>query len=321
MPDIDFGSLGQQATALVNESNAAPTTGATTTSVQAPADQSALSQQQSTQPAGVQPPTGSEQSAITPPATPSGQPSQAEPTYDVDLGNGRIEKLTQSQIRDLHGSGLRQADYTKKTQELAQHRQIVEQAAERLQLQMQQFEAVQRLQSNPELAKQFLQQQQQAADPNRPVTAADLQQFQQQLVQQQQALQQGAQAYVENRLQVANMAESINATLNEVYKETPALKQLPELEDVMRYRVAQLNPQSLEEAQQAFKNVAKDLASSLGISAVNRQQQQQQASQQLAATGTQPPGGAAVGQQKPNFYNKGKRDIDWKALAGAATQV
>ena len=323
MPDIDFASLGAQAAGMIDSSNAAAASGATVESVQAPADTSALGTQPNPQPTGVQQPAGGEQTPSLQPNA-GGQPQQqtVEPTFDVDFGNGRVEKLTQSQIRELHSNGLRQADYTRKTQELAQQRQLVEQAAQRVQLQLQQAEALRQLQSNPELANKILEQQRQAADPNRPVTLAELQAFQQNLTQREQTLQQTAQSYVEDRLQVANFAESINATLNEIYRELPALQKVGELEDVMRYKVAQLKPNNLEEAQQAFKQVAKDLATQLGISpSVNRQQQQQQVNQQLSATGTQPPGGTAPGQQKPSFYNKGKRDIDWSRLAEAARQV
>lgn len=65
-------------------------------------------------------------------ATPEGQSSttDADSTANGDTGDGKIVidgvELTGEQIRELQDGGLRQADYTRKTQELAEQRRQLE---------------------------------------------------------------------------------------------------------------------------------------------------------------------------------------------------
>jgi len=122
----------------------------------------------------------------------------------------------------------------------------------------------------------YLLQQQMAAqgpamDPNEPITAgqaqqylsAQAQQLQQRIEQLEQKLVKGvnetrqvAAQEAQDLIETARHAESINATISSIYEETRYCNR-PEMEDLMRWRVAQRKPQTIEEANAAFKEVVR----------------------------------------------------------------
>jgi hypothetical protein len=312
--EVDFGSLGTQAIAMAAESPSAG--GATTdslihspTPVPSPVTDTASATSATTPTTPVSPSTD--------PAIP-GQP--AERTYEIEI-DGKVEKLTASQIKELQASGLRQSDYTQKTQEVARKRQEAEAVMQELHQRQQQ---IQQLLSNPAQLLQLAQQQMQAAqpqapvDPNQPVTIGQMQQIIGQLQQAQQGLVHEAQQLVDNKLQVAQYAETINQTITGLYNEFPVLKARPEFEDVMRYNVAKMDPKTPEEAVAAFKIVAKELNDSIEETYKSRQQAANTQRAQLAATGIEPPGGVAPQPAAPNYMRSDKRDLDWNKLAASA---
>jgi hypothetical protein len=145
LDSFDFSKLGQEAVKLAETTSsgqAAANIAPPVANVGAPA----------TQPPNVQ----TQQPTV--PAT-AGQPVAGDPTdplIDVDFGNGRVEKLTRSQITaklaEADANGLRQADYTRKTQELARQRQEVMNA-------QQELEQYRLIRSNPQALYQQLHQQ------------------------------------------------------------------------------------------------------------------------------------------------------------------
>lgn len=313
-PSIDFSALGAEAANMINS-------GATTESVQP------------INPSPVVPPAGdSAPPASVPPSLTQDNPALQTPqgeqpaTFEVDLGNGQKETLTAEQIRELRANGLRQADYTRKTQELAQQRQQAEAMLQQLRNEQAQ---IQQVLSNPQalmyLAQQQLASQPAPLDPNAPLTVGQLQQtvqaIQQQLQQSQLQVAQQTEQLVQDRLQTANYAESINSTLGELYTQHPVLKLTPETEDILRYRVAQklTDTSTLDDAIVAFKAEAATLAQAYDSYYTQRQQSQQAQRAALAATGTEAPGGAAPQPTKQSFGNG--RSVDWKALQDAALSL
>jgi hypothetical protein len=252
----------------------------------------------------------------------------------VDFGNGHVEKLTRSQIVELKQNGLRQADYTRKTQELAQQRQQADQALQMQQQYEMQLAQARAILSNPHLMRQEADRQlaaQQPIDPNQPLTMAHAQQLTQrigqvlqnaenQAIERAHTIEQNAQRYVEDRIITANYGEAINATLAQVKAANPILSTIPELEDVIRYRVAQLEPASIEEAQQHFQTIGGEIARGLQAQAEARFQQQVATRATLAATATEPAGGGAP-QPSPIKFNLPTGKIDWNALKDAAKQM
>lgn len=305
MADINYADLGQKVTEMINS-------GASTESVPVPetvVDPTSQQQNTSVNADGQQQPTPPVNTPSSDDTSAQGTPQEQPKTYEVDFGNGRVETLTAAQIKELHESGLRQADYTKKTQELANERKQVEGIKER----------IQQVVSNPQwmlqLAQQQLaaqqQQQQQQIDPNQPVSFAAAQQMQQQLQEQ-------TARYVQDQLATAKYAENINDTLGGLFKSHPVLTVNPENEDIIRYRVAQQMDENttLPQAQALFKAEAEKLAKAYDEFYTQRSQQAEAQRAQLAKTGTESPGGAAPQPTKPSYVTNGK--VDWAKLAKAA---
>jgi hypothetical protein len=271
------------------------------------------------------------------PVQPTGQvavPGQApvvqgDPTFEVDFGNGKVEKLTQAQIRE---GFLRQQDYTKKTTDVANNRKQLETAAQQLAQYNQEVAFARQLLANPQFAQQWAQSQlgpqvpQVPVDPNTPLTVADaqtlvnnfrreIQQVQQSSIQEVQKAQQLGQQYVEDRMQVADYGEKINQTLSKTFNELPVLKVRPEFEDIIRYRVAQAAPESIDDTLKAFDSISREFARELDQHYQGRQVQQQQQVTNLATTGIELPGGSAPPVEQQKFVKAGK--LDWKGLQSA----
>lgn len=291
------------------------------------------------------------ESAQVPPASPVATPStptvettppatsgQAEELLSFDFGNGRVEQLTKEQVRqklkDAEAGSMLMKDYTQKTQALATSKRDVEAMAAELQrramilqqaqLQLQQGQNPQTVYQQPFAPQQQPVVPQPVLDPTAPMTVAQAaqlaQSFEQRLQMQEQQILQQARGAFEDRLEVANYSEQINNTLGEVFKEHPVLKVEPELEDVLRYRVAQTKPETVEQAQAAFRTIAKEMATKLGSVYAQQQQQREIQKANLTTGGIVPPGGAAPQPQAPS-YKTPKGDLDWNKLREAALQI
>lgn len=330
LDNFDFGKLGAQALDMANAD----------TGVQAPVV---------AQPVAPASPSVSDANVVSPPApaqTPA-TPVQPvnEPVFEVQLGNGKVEKFTQSQlaqrIAEADADRLRQADYTRKTQELARQRQEQENVIAQAIKQQNELNQYRQFLSNPQV-QQLLQRQQQPTavvqqpqfDPSQAMTMGqgqslatavsnEIAQIRQQMQNPSitpQQIQQVAQEIVEDRMQVANYGTSISQTLNEIWQEHPILAVTPENEDILRYKVAQMQPASLEEAQQAFKTIATEMATKITATFREKQQQQVATKAQLASGGIEPPGGAAP-QPAPTSFKDAKGGLDWKLLSQAAMGI
>lgn len=312
--DIDFSGIGKQAIEMINS---APPSGTPETPAAVPAS-----------PSPVETPVAAATIDAAPVITGQAAPVAPEQTFDVDMGGGKIEKLTVAQVRELHANGLRQQDYTRKTQELSRQRSEVE--AVYSQLQQVQTE----LQRRAQLIQQASQPpvpEQPPIDPTQPMTYAHgmqmaqafqerMQQLESGWGQQAQTAQEQAAQYVEDRLQIGKYAEGINATLGEIYQQQPLLKAVPEFEDMLRFRVSQLAPTSIEETQQAFRTVSADLVKNIESAFNARQQQQVVQRTALTTQGIEPPGGAVPQAPTPN-YRKSDGKLDWDRLRDAALQL
>lgn len=270
-----------------------------------------------------------------PAATPATSP------LTIDWGNGQVERFeTEAQLVEAYRKGaLRMADYTRKTQEAARVREEAQTLMQQLQPYQQFLPLVQQLaQGNVQQVVQQLQAQveaQKPLDPNAPVTVAQTMQLaeamaqriqeQQQLMQtSSEELKQYAQQMVQDQLQTANYAERINGTLNQVYTEHPILSEVksgpvPELEQLIRFRVVQMQPGNIDEAIQATKVVAKEFAEKWNQIYTAKAQQQQVQRQQVVSQGLESPGGVAPQPAKQSFGNG--RSLDWKNLREAAASM
>jgi hypothetical protein len=293
-------------------------------------------------PAGEAPPA-TPPSSITPPATPpasaAAAPSATPAVNDgieVEFEPGKVQKLTKDEIK---AGMLRQADYTRKTQELATLRKQAEEAVAVSQKITEEREQLRQVLSDPRalmyLAQQQLAQQQGPQfDPEAPASMGAIAQLAQQnqaqlqqyLAQIEQgmgtAAEQAKQAAVDEvvgRIETAKHSETINAKLATIYETNPVLQSVPEIEDVIRYRVSQMQPATIDEALKAFEKVSGEVAAAMGEKFNNARKEQVIAKQKLVDGGIEPPGGAAVPANTPTSFRDSKTNvIDWKNLSAAA---
>jgi hypothetical protein len=323
--EFDFGAVNAQVTEYLNKENSTPAPVSTPAAVSAPVE---------TPPAPVSRPSGEAPAVAATPAPVSDKP--VVDGIDVEFEPGKVQRLTRQEIKD---GWLRQADYTKKTTEAAEMRKQAEAVMARGQQMEAEREQLRQVLSNPQ-ALMYLAQQQLAEaqgpqyDPNAPVNmgqvsqlaeynAQQLQAHLQQMELNSQALaeeaKQAAVQEVTNRLETAKYTESINATLSDVYKEYPILKSVPEMEDIIRFRVAQSKPADIAEANKAFIRIGAEVAKSVkeSFAAVNKEQVI--AKTNLVNGGIEPPGGAAVPSVAPQPYRDAKSNtIDWARLRQGA---
>jgi hypothetical protein len=247
------------------------------------------------------------------------------------LGNGKTVELTGPQIAELQQNGLRHADYTRKTQEVATARAEAAKIMTQLQEHQAQIESARALLADPARMKAEAERrlaQMVPVDPNQPLTMAHaqaltqrigeaLQQVEQQAIERVQNLEASAQKFVEDRIATAKYGETINQTLAGLKQQNPILTKLPEFEDVIRYRVAQLEPSTVEEAVQHFNTIATQIARDLTGDVDARVAAAAAQRTILAQTATEPAGGNAPQPAQPTYVTADGK-VDWKKLTEAA---
>lgn len=288
------------------------------------------------------------------PETPSNVPNPGQPpinedpTVEVEFSPGKKEKVTLQQLKEWRENGLRQADYTKKTQETAEMRRQAEQVFRAYQQIAQEREELQEFFSNEEnvlrlVAQQYGPQamnklismlsgqnvQQQQVDPNSPATLAQAQAIAsrqvQNLQQQIQQLQQQLGENVDQKLQalkyeqeVTEYKKVLDPIVHKIFDDHPILSAVDGMEEVIRYKVYKMDPQTVEETIDAFNKVAKEQVEKLTKKFSELNTHNALRKQQLTSAGLEPPGGSAP-TPEPKRFKKGN-DIDWKAISASATE-
>lgn len=284
----------------------------------------------------------STQTPTTPNAA-TGQPPVEEPTVEIELPDGK-RTLTVKEIRDGY---LRQQDYTRKTQEVAEMRRQAEQVYRAYQQMAQEREQLQEFFSNEEnvlklVAQQYGpqamqrlmnmlagQQQQPEIRPDSPATVeqavriADMKarQLEQKIAQ----LEQQFGKNVDERVQqfreeqeTMEYKKVIDPVVSKIFEDNPVLSAVDGMEEVIRYKVFRMNPQTVQEAVAAFQSVAKEQVEKLNQKYVELNKQQAVKRQKLVSGGTEPPGGQAP-MPEPRTFRKGN-DVDWKGISKQAEE-
>ena len=331
---VDFGKLGQETLRAVESGQFGTTAGSAATP---PPTQQGVSTGAATGST-----TAADAPTITPivdgqnPAT-SGSP---ETKYTIEFPNGEKQELTATQINEWRQSGLRLADYTRKTTEVADQRREVQRIMEQLAPMQEDLRWAQQLKQNPQLIIQMAQRMQAqnhqqttqgqpnapAFDPNAPMTqaqtlemaqaiAARLQEMEGKL---NESVETRANAIVRSQMEIANYSTAINSTLADAFGKFPILKALPETEDIIRYRVSRMEPKTIQETLKAFSDVsqvvAEEITSKFGATQVASTIAQ---NQQQMAVGIEPPrvgSPLGLGQEKRDYRANGGRDLDWRKL-------
>lgn len=282
----------------------------------------------------------------TPDATAQpGQPNVEEPTVEVELSPGKKEKLTVSQLKEWRDSGLRQQDYTKKTQEIAEMRRQAEQVYRAYQQMAQEREQLREFFSNEEnvlrlVAEQYGpqamqrlmqtlagQQAQPQITPDSPATVEQAQRIAEQQARALQAEMAKLQAQLEqttedklNKLryeqEVTEYKKVLDPVVQRIFEDNPILSAIDGMEEVIRFKVYQRNPQTPQEAIEAFNAVAKEQVERLNQKYNDLNKQRLVSKQKLVSQGIEPPGGQPP-QPEAKKYRKGN-DVDWKAISADA---
>ncbi len=252
-------------------------------------------------------------------------------------------------LKDVTAGFSRTSDYTRKMQAVADQRRAAETLNEQLTARQTEFQTqqteLQQLRafiSNPQALQKFLQQtnpnlfqpsNQPVVDPNeiatvqqaRDIAAEQAKQFQSHMAKLEQqfnaSVAKSAQD-IENRRETAVFSASLNSTVKDIFTANPLLTAIPLAEDLLRFQVAKLNPQSLQEAQEAFKTVAEGMMDDLQRKFTDQNKTKLAAAAKLTTARIEPPGGTGIQiQPTPASYDKEKNSMNWKGLHAQAKQM
>lgn len=253
--------------------------------------------------------------------------------------------------KDAKGGVMRQAHYTRSMQQLRQEQQQFESGRAQAVEAAQQRDALVELLRSEELMQQFLQKQyphlarqgqaleqaQQATDPNDIATVGQLQELQAQHQAHTQALLQEFRKELGNELErstyeletrqeTAKLANSVNATIADIFKSHPEIEALiPNADQNLRFEVLQLAPKTAAETLDAFKQVAAGWVEKISAHQAAQKKQEVISKNKLVKNNIQGPGGTQVTPQPTNFKKvnrmTGKTEVDWSALHSVAMGV
>jgi hypothetical protein len=336
--DIDFGALREQASKLMTDDSDASPEAVPATPSSAPAEVrvKGATTGQGTAEAKVETPTAEEVAA-------------EEALADIDE-NAKFKVVVDGEETIVTGKELksgysRTSVFTKRMQQVAKDRETVQASQQRLQALETERQGLETFLRNPNailnyvarefgpqaaaaLAGQTAQPQagQPSGDPNELVSAAEARaiaaherqaveaQLQNVVKSVQDQIAQATQAIHHEQAQ-AKHAVAISSTLSDIFTTNPVLKSIPNAEDLIRFEVAKLQPQTEAEALNAFKQVSQGMVEDLAkhFQAQKKIQVVAQARQKLESKTIEPPGGSAPQLQPTNFKNADGQ-VDFKKV-------
>ncbi len=242
-------------------------------------------------------------------ATPAGQP---EPHYEVKV-DGKAERLPLSEV--LKGY-QRDADYRKKTMELADQRRQLEATWTQMQAREQELATFLQDQGRIKQYLTYLEAQSAPAAPQPPkATLDDIPTADQvQALMQQEA--QRLQADTESRINQAkfeleaNRYESeysriLNTSIDSLLNEHEVLKDIDDIDTLLRQDVLKHNPADIEEAKSLLADAAKTRAQKLTAKLAEREKMAAVRAAKLTQHGIEPPGGAGPTPTAAGSYKLG----------------
>lgn len=288
-------------------------------------------------------PTPSPVSATPEPATPKTTDAPTATVSDDTVVEVNGLKMTLKQVREGY---MRQADYTRKTQEIAAKAK----EAEQWQQELQQLKAREQTlrqslsdpnevlgyaisQFGPEQVQAWLQsqitanaaQQGQALDPRMVAQMAQAQvsKATQSLTQDIAKVREETQAAIRQeseRLRLEREQEAherqLAATFGEIFSQHPELKAVAEMEDILRYRAFAKQPETIEQAKQFLAEEAQRQAQA--IKALLTAEKKADAVEKASLLNVEPPGGIGPSHQGSNIHLKSDGSVDWNALRASA---
>lgn len=253
---------------------------------------------------------------------------------EVTVG-GQVQQLA---WKDAKAGIMRQQDYTRKTQDFRREQAEFNQNKAKIAEQEKQFQTLVATLTNADQLAAFIQQahpallqklagaaavKPQGPDPDDIPTVADVRNIQQSTIEQVRAeiAQEikNAQLSIHDQLLTQKVATDINNTIGELFaSHREVVDLIPNIEDVLRYNVYQMQPQTPEETVEAFKTVFGGWVEKYNQSVMNAAKQKVIAKAGLVNNNIQPSGGTQVQPTPIQTYDSKSNKVDWKAINAAA---
>lgn len=242
-------------------------------------------------------------------------------------------------LKEAANGYSRTSNYTKSKQQLAAERAELEAQKTQRDRDQQELQQTRAFLNNPQLVAQYLRQtmpqlfqpqpeQQPVGQPHEIATIeqADrliesrikgvLEQLQQ--VEQQTAKRiADATAQIQHRAETGKYIEQLQTTVSKVFEQYPILEAMPNAEDNIRYEVAKLKPKTIEEAKEAFAQVAQGFAENLEAKWAALNKSKLAKADKLKTSRIEPPGGSGPQLQPANLKNT-DGSVNWKSLTEMA---
>lgn len=124
---------------------------------------------------------------------------------------------------------------------------------------------------------------------------------------------------IENRQETAKHAVVMASTLAGIFTANPVLKSIPNAEDLIRFEVAKLRPETQEAAVQAFKDVSQGMVEDIGkhFAAQNKIAKVAAVKAKLESKSIEPAGGSAPQIEPANFKNA-DGTVNWNKVRDMA---
>lgn len=294
------------------------------------------------------------QEQVNAPQTPEPEPTNVDNASSKQLAALKDDDLVEVTVdgeqvqmpwKDARGGVMRQAKFTKEMTALRRQQEQFQAQQSQIARIQQEHAALRTVLQDKNLLRQVLEkshpdllakQQEVAAqaaqvDPDDIATVGQLQKMQsdynklvqtitQQVRTELGAAKQAIAQELEDDAATAKLATDINSTIKTLFDENPFIPEInPDAEQLLRWKVSQLNPTTPEETLEAFKTVVGGWVEKYNAQLEKANKQQVLNKQKLVQTNIQPPGGSAV-QQTPvdtkSLVKDGK--IDWKAVNAQA---
>jgi len=248
---------------------------------------------------------------------------------ELEIAPGKREKFTRAQLVEHYKGTLRQDDYTRKTQALAREREQYEQARPIVEQLYKEHQAMAGLlEDKAKLIEYQRKRWENAPEGSAAETAAEtkiasLMQEVNQLKAQMSQAPQRILSQTRQEVETAQLSEKVDAHLKTIFTEKPLLEAIDNAEDILRFKVFQRNPQTLDEARKFFTEEAEGLVKKISEKFTALQQPAQGAGapvQSPRATGIEPPGGAGAPMPAQASYKDKAGKVDFTKVHDAADQ-
>jgi hypothetical protein len=250
------------------------------------------------------------------------QPPVSPEAYELEVAPGKRERFTQQQLIDFYKGHLRQEDYTRKTQELAEQRKQLEEVQPRIAQLYQEHQAMLQLLEDKEKLEKYRQERFKETPPPSPdfdpakwqqqeqqvqALHKQIQYLQQQLTQQPQTLIQQTRQEIET----AQLSQHVDAHIASIFEQQKLLSVIDNAEDILRFKVFQKNPQTLDEAKKFFTEAAQEMVDKISghFKATNTKPITSKPKGSI-----EPPGGAGSPAPNPTSYKGKDGKVDWSKV-------